>query len=137
MLRFQISSVATSTQERAGPMNRSGAVLRPFVAAFVTIGLSAGLGVTTLAADSSAERLAVSATVLKEVMDTPDKAIPDDLLKASYCVVIVPGVKSAGLGIGGKYGRGFVLCRQENNAGWGAPAAVRIEGGSIGFQIGV
>jgi lipid-binding SYLF domain-containing protein len=106
----------------------------------MTAALAVGFVATTSAAvssDSAAERLAESATILKEVMDTPDKAIPDDLLKSSYCVVIVPGVKSASFGIGGKYGRGFILCRQDTHAGWGPPAAVRIEGGSIGFQIGV
>jgi lipid-binding SYLF domain-containing protein len=87
-------------------------------------------------ADTAAERLTESATVLKEIMNTPDKGIPDDLLRSAYCVVIVPGVKNVGFVIGGKYGRGFVLCRQDNRADWGPPAAVRIEGGSVGFQIG-
>jgi lipid-binding SYLF domain-containing protein len=39
--------------------------------------------------------------------------------------------------VGAKYGRGFVVCRKANGAGWGATAAMRMEGGSIGFQIGV
>jgi SH3 domain-containing YSC84-like protein 1 len=90
----------------------------------------------TARADTAAERLAESAAVLKEVMDTPDKGIPEDLLKAAYCVVIVPGVKKAGLVVGGSYGRGFAVCRKDNLSGWGAPAAVRVEGGSVGFQIG-
>jgi lipid-binding SYLF domain-containing protein len=51
-------------------------------------------------------------------------------------VVVVPGVKQAGFIVGAKYGRGFAVCRKDNHAGWGAPAAVRIEGGSFGFQIG-
>ncbi|HYO81152.1 MAG TPA: lipid-binding SYLF domain-containing protein, partial [Bryobacteraceae bacterium] len=34
------------------------------------------------------------------------------------------------------YGRGFALCRNANHRGWGAPAALRMEGGSIGLQIG-
>lgn len=87
-------------------------------------------------ADSPAERLAESTTVLKEILNTPDKGIPDDLLRSAYCVVIVPGVKNVGFVVGGKYGRGFVLCRNDNHSGWGAPGAVRIEGGSVGFQIG-
>jgi lipid-binding SYLF domain-containing protein len=51
-------------------------------------------------------------------------------------VVIVPGVKNVGFVVGGKYGRGFAVCRKDTNTGWGAPAAVRIEGGSFGLQIG-
>ena len=52
-------------------------------------------------------------------------------------MVIVPGVKQAALGIGGKYGRGFAVCRKSAGASWGPPAAMRMEGGSVGFQIGV
>jgi lipid-binding SYLF domain-containing protein len=59
-----------------------------------------------------------------------------DLLNNAFCVVIVPGVKKVGFVVGGKYGRGFAVCRQEKNSGWAAPAAVRMEGGSVGFQIG-
>lgn len=118
-------------------MNRNGRARRGIWTACATLGLLALIQSASLWANTADERLALSATVLKEVMATPDKAIPDDLLKSSYCVVIVPHVKNASFGVGGKYGRGFVLCRQENNAGWGAPAAVRVEGGSVGFQIGV
>ena len=87
-------------------------------------------------AETAAERLAQSATILKEIMDAPDKGIPSDLLKKAHCVVIVPGLKKAGLIVGGKYGRGFLVCRNKETAAWGAPAALRIEGGSFGFQIG-
>jgi lipid-binding SYLF domain-containing protein len=94
------------------------------------------LGATPAWADSAASRLAESATILNEIMATPDQGIPEDLLKSAYCVVIVPSVKNVGFVVGGKYGRGFATCRQDTHAGWGAPAAIRIEGGSVGFQIG-
>jgi lipid-binding SYLF domain-containing protein len=87
-------------------------------------------------ADTPAERLAQSATVLKEIMDAPDKGIPADLLKAAHCVVVVPALKKAGFVFGGKYGRGFLVCRDAKTEAWRAPAALRIEGGSFGFQIG-
>lgn len=87
-------------------------------------------------AETAAERLAESTTVLKEIMSAPDKGIPTDLLKKAHCVVIVPGLKKAGLIVGGKYGRGFLVCRNTETNTWGAPAALRIEGGSFGFQIG-
>jgi lipid-binding SYLF domain-containing protein len=86
-------------------------------------------------ADTAAERLAESATVLREILDAPDKGIPDDLLSKAHCVVVVPGVKQGAFIVGGKYGRGFLVCRK-NDGAWGAPAALRIEGGSFGFQIG-
>ncbi len=90
---------------------------------------------TTLA-DTAAERLDESATVLKEIMTAPDRGIPRDLLAKASCVVIVPGVKKAAFVIGGKFGKGFMVCHNPNSTGWGAPAAVRVEGGSFGFQIG-
>src|SRR5688572_4449613 len=83
----------------------------------------------------AAERLAESATILREILAAPDKGIPDDLLNKAQCVVIVPGVKQGAFIVGGKYGRGFLVCRRKDG-GWGAPAAMRIEGGSFGFQIG-
>ena len=87
-----------------------------------------------LLADTAAQRLAQSATVMKEILAAPDKGIPDDLLGKAHCVVVVPGVKQGALIVGGKYGRGFIVCRKGD--AWGAPAAVRMEGGSFGFQIG-
>lgn len=91
---------------------------------------------TALLADSAKDRLAESTSVLTEIMGTPDKGIPQDLLDKAECVVVVPGLKKAAFVIGGQFGRGFVTCRNNSGSGWGAPAAVRMEGGSVGFQIG-
>jgi lipid-binding SYLF domain-containing protein len=82
------------------------------------------------------ERLDDSASLFSEIMGTPDKAIPQNLLDKSRCIVLVPGLKKGAFVFGGKYGRGFAICRREG-MGWGAPAAIRIEGGSFGLQIGV
>jgi lipid-binding SYLF domain-containing protein len=68
-------------------------------------------------------------------MKTPDKGIPADLLDKSECVAIVPGLKKGGLGIGGKYGKGVIMCRKSDR-NWTAPSFITIEGGSIGLQIG-
>ncbi len=90
---------------------------------------------TALAADD--ERLKAAALVLQEMAGTSDTSIPQNLLAKATCAVIVPGVKKAALGFGGQYGRGYFLCRQPGSpSGWSAPAGIRIEGGSIGFQIG-
>ena len=89
-----------------------------------------------LAADTAQERLKESAAVFSEIMATPDKGIPQDLLAKAQCVVVVPGLKKAAFVVGGQYGKGFVECRSHGGVGWGAPAAVRMEGGSVGFQIG-
>jgi len=103
------------------------------------LAIIAGLAFTTslLAAGNEADkRLGAATAVFSEVMATPDKAIPQDLLEKAYCIVIVPDLKTGAFIVGGKYGKGFLLCRSKVYAGWSAPAAVRIEGGSFGFQIG-
>lgn len=82
-----------------------------------------------------AERLEEAGTVLSEIMDIKEKAIPQDLLDKAECAIVVPGVKSGAFIFGGKYGRGYVTCRKKGG-GWGAPGAVKVEGGSVGFQIG-
>jgi SH3 domain-containing YSC84-like protein 1 len=95
------------------------------------------LGASFLSAASDApDRLQAAAAALKEVMDVPDKAIPQDLLNKAECVVIVPDLKKAAFLVGAKYGKGFVSCRNKSGVGWSAPGSVRIEGGSLGFQIG-
>ncbi len=101
--------------------------------------IAAGLALTTtlLAADREpAKRLTESASVFSEIMATPDKGIPQDLLEKAHCIVIVPELKTAAFIVGGKYGKGYLSCRNKGGVGWSAPATVRIEGGSVGFQIG-
>jgi SH3 domain-containing YSC84-like protein 1 len=83
------------------------------------------------------ERLNDAVELVSDMMATPDRSIPQDLLEKAHCIVLVPGVKRAAFGFGGKFGRGFVTCRKPDGPGWSAPGAVRIEGGSFGFQIGV
>jgi len=91
-----------------------------------------------LAADSEpARRLDEAAAVFSEVMAAPDKGIPQELLEKAYCIVIVPGLKTGAFIVGAKYGKGYLSCRRSTSgAGWSAPGTVRIEGGSVGFQIG-
>jgi lipid-binding SYLF domain-containing protein len=90
-----------------------------------------------LAADQEpAKRLHEAAGVISEIMATPDKGIPEDLLGDAHCIVIVPNLKTAAFIVGGKYGKGYVSCRNTIGDGWSAPGTVRIEGGSVGFQIG-
>jgi lipid-binding SYLF domain-containing protein len=98
-----------------------------------------GLALTTslMAVDREpAKRLNEAAAVFSEIMATPDKGIPQEMLENAHCIVIVPGLKTAGFILGGKYGKGYLSCRNRSGSGWSAPATVRIEGGSVGFQIG-
>ena len=84
--------------------------------------------------DEPDRRLGNATDTVREIMSTPDKAIPRGLLNRSRCLAIVPGMKKAAFIVGGEYGRGFALCRTEGR--WSAPAPVRLAGGSVGFQLG-
>lgn len=100
--------------------------------------LIALLALTPLIAQDTepAERLHEAAAVFSEIMAAKDKTIPEDLLAKSHCVVIVPSLKTGAFIVGGKFGKGYLSCRNANNVGWSAPGTVRIEGASVGFQIG-
>src|SRR3954454_4488762 len=100
--------------------------------------LVAALAVAPLLAvdKESVKRLQESAAVFSEVMATPDKGIPQEMLENAHCIVVVPGLKTAAFVFGGKFGKGFVSCRNKTGPGWSAPGTIRIEGGSVGFQIG-
>src|SRR5262245_13929384 len=91
-----------------------------------------------LAQQKEEDRLKESRDVLKEILGTPDKGIPRDLLDKAECVVVYPSVKKAGFIVGGEYGRGAISCRTGQNfkGPWSAPAMFALEGGSVGFQIG-
>jgi lipid-binding SYLF domain-containing protein len=112
--------------------------MRTTLAAIFT--LASILGPSAFAADREAkvvDRLDASADLMSAMMKADDKGVPQDLLDKARCVVLVPGMKKAGFIVGAKYGRGFAMCRKTGGAGgWSAPAAVRMEGGSVGFQIG-
>lgn len=82
------------------------------------------------------DRLDASADALTDMMHASDHGIPQDLIDKARCVVVIPGMKKAGFIFGAKYGRGFAVCRRHGGVGWSAPAGIRVEGGSVGFQIG-
>jgi lipid-binding SYLF domain-containing protein len=81
------------------------------------------------------KRLDNATASIDEVMNAPDKGIPRDLYNKARCVVIIPDVLKAAFIVGGKYGRGYVSCRNSSGR-FGSPASIRIEGGSYGLQIG-
>ena len=90
-----------------------------------------------LPADAEQNRLENSAQVFEEILNIPD-ALPKELLNKAECVAVMPSVKKLAFGVGGSYGRGVLICRtgKRFTGPWGAPAMYRLEGGSIGFQLG-
>src|ERR1700731_235494 len=81
------------------------------------------------------KRIDTSANVLNEIMGTPDKAIPDRVMREAKCIAVVPSMVKIAIGFGGSHGKGVAVCRLENGR-WSAPAPITITGGSWGLQLG-
>ena len=103
-----------------------------------TVTLCVCLTLPLVAQQKEQDRLRESNTVMKEILGTPDKGIPRDLLNKAECVVVFPSVKKAAFVVGASYGRGVMTCRsgEDFRGPWTAPAMFAIEGGSFGLQIG-
>ena len=86
--------------------------------------------------NKATQRVDRAARVLSEIMEIKEKSIPRELLSKAHCVGVIPGLKRAGFGFGGKYGIGVMSCRGKDGKGWSGPSTVRVEGGSFGLQIG-
>ena len=97
-----------------------------------------GLGTLSWAGsarEDATERLENAGNVLHEIMATPDKGVPEEVLEHAKCIAVVPHMVKGGFIFGGKGGKGVATCRTAN--GWSAPAFITISGGSWGLQIGV
>ena len=99
-----------------------------------TLGLLVTLTAVASDREDDVKRTQKAAQVFREIMNTPDRGIPDDLLKSAKCIAIIPGDKKFAFVFGGSYGRGVATCR--TGQGWSAPMFVAINGGSVGYQIG-
>ena len=105
----------------------------------LAIGLTLLLGAAArvgMAADKETERLEKSAEVISEIMGTPEKAIPKDLLNKSVCVAVIPSEKKLAFGVGASYGRGAMVCRTGGNGAWGSPSMITVGGANVGFELG-
>jgi len=103
------------------------------IALSLVIGTTASVG---WAADKDTERLEEAAEVMTDIMHTPEKGIPHDLMDKSVCVGVIPSEKKAAFIVGGSYGRGALVCRRNGNGPWGAPSMFTVGGANFGFQIG-
>ncbi|HET6181164.1 MAG TPA: lipid-binding SYLF domain-containing protein [Candidatus Sulfotelmatobacter sp.] len=89
---------------------------------------------SSFAQEKEDDRLKASYTVLKEILATPDKGIPSDLLAKAECVLVYPSVKKGAFIVGASYGRGVITCRsgQDFHGPWSSPAMFALEGASFG-----
>ena len=86
--------------------------------------------------EKESERLNESREVLVEMAGMKEGA-PRDILEKAKCVIVIPGVKKAAIGVGGRFGYGAAVCRTSDGEGpWSPPLMVSLKGGSLGFQIG-
>lgn len=117
-------------------MNQNRSVIRHVLVASTVFVSLVGMCWSADDKDQSdiAKRLDASATVLNEIMATPDKAIPDKIMSDSKCVAVIPTMVKVAVGFGGNHGKGVATCRTAN--GWSAPAPITITGGSFGLQLG-
>lgn len=102
----------------------------------LVVGISATGLAQTAASDihDEIEQTTKAATIFREIMSAPDRAIPRRILEEAACIAVFPQVIKAAFGIGGRGGRGVVVCRNAN--GWSAPAFLNVGGASFGMQIG-
>ena len=103
----------------------------------ITLALLVAIPAVAQLEDKVADRFWESTKILEQTVNAPDGGIPQELLGRSECVAVIPAVKRAAFGFGGRYGRGVVACRKDGGTGaWGAPSMISLSGGSFGFQIG-
>ena len=107
---------------------------------FLLAVLFLSLGTLTWAKEDNAREAAVdrldrAAKVLQEIMNAPDKGIPDEVMEKAKCVAVVPHLIKGGFIFGAENGKGVATCRTPH--GWSAPAFFTVTGGSWGAQIGV
>lgn len=81
------------------------------------------------------KRVSNSVEVIEQLISTPDKGIPDDIMNKCECAVVIPSVKKGAFVFGGQYGKGLATCRRQGG-GWTAPVFFSLQGGSFGLQIG-
>jgi lipid-binding SYLF domain-containing protein len=106
--------------------------------ACLSLGFLLALPLMANAQSKENDRIKESGQVLRDILEAPDKGIPQDLMDKAECVVVYPSVKKAAFVVGGSYGRGVMTCRTGKNfmGPWSAPAMMALEGASFGFQIG-
>jgi lipid-binding SYLF domain-containing protein len=104
------------------------------LSAIIALTVSASWGADDKEQTDIGKRIDASATVLNEIMATPDKAIPDKIMDDAKCIAVIPSMVKIALVFGGNHGKGIATCRTAN--GWSAPAPITITGGSWGLQLG-
>src|SRR5579864_2338745 len=102
--------------------------------AYAVLALTMTAGIRPAIAEDTPSRLQKSVAVLNKLTDPSGHAIGQEQIASADCVAVIPGFKKGAAVVGVSYGRGFISCRNSEN--WSAPAAITLEGGSLGVQLG-
>ncbi len=108
------------------------------VVGLVAVALAAWLTGVASAQGANADldkRLTDAGRVFHELLATPDRGVPEDLLHRCRCIAVLPHVVKGAFVWGARFGSGVMTCRDSVGA-WGPPCFVNLKGGSFGFQIG-
>jgi lipid-binding SYLF domain-containing protein len=108
-----------------------GLLLLSTLAAAAVIGMPA-----TLAQSDEAERVREATTVLSEIMNAPDHAVPNSIAGKAEGIAVFPSLLKGGFVVGAQWGRGLISARDREKGTWSSPAFLTITGGSFGAQVG-
>ncbi len=114
-----------------GLENRLGRLITVWTAAVMALAITTGVQ----AASRSENRVTDAIDVLQDFTAIPEQGIPPNLLANAHAVAVIPGVIKAGFGLGGRYGKGILIVRQDDGA-WSNPTFVTLGGASFGWQLG-
>jgi SH3 domain-containing YSC84-like protein 1 len=85
--------------------------------------------------DKQDDKIDAATKVLKDFTEMKE-SIPQELLKVTQGIIVVPKLINAGFVLAGKRGKGIAMVKLEDGT-WSDPVFVTITGGSVGFQAGI
>ncbi len=90
---------------------------------------------TAKSQDKQEDKIEAATKVLKDFTEMKE-SIPQELLKVTQGIIVVPKLINAGFVLAGKRGKGIAMVKLEDGS-WSDPVFVTITGGSVGFQAGI
>lgn len=90
---------------------------------------------TAKSQDKQDDKIEAATKVLKDFTEMKE-SIPQELLKVTQGIIVVPKLINAGFVLAGKRGKGIAMVKLEDGT-WSDPVFVTITGGSVGFQAGI
>jgi lipid-binding SYLF domain-containing protein len=85
--------------------------------------------------DKAQEKVEAATKVLTDFKNMEEN-IPEQLLKVTEGVIVIPKLINAGFVLAGKRGKGVAVVKKEDGT-WSNPVFITLTGGSVGFQAGV